>query len=122
MTLKDEPRPGVTGLEIDIDIAGNRAVVRVAGELDAYSSFELRDALRDLGEHGVTHVAVDLAEMTFVDSTGLGVLVGALKRLRSVDGDMALVRPSPATRKVLEITGLLSVLNVEPTRADESDC
>jgi anti-sigma B factor antagonist len=61
---------------------------------------------------------VDLDGVDFIDSTGLGVLIGALKRVRTHDGDLALVCSEPRILKVFEITGLLTVFAVHPSIAD----
>lgn len=81
-------------------------VLSVQGEIDAYTSPQLRTKLRDLIDHGSTDVLVDLEGVGFMDSTGLGVLVGALKRLREHEGRMALVCTQPPLLRILRITGL----------------
>jgi anti-sigma B factor antagonist len=58
---------------------------------------------------GSTRIVVDLDGVDFLDSTGLGVLVGALKRVRSNDGELSLVCTQPRIRKVFEVTGLTKV-------------
>ncbi len=69
----------------------------------------LREALTDLAGQGGVRVTLDLVGMTFIDSTGMSVLVTGLKRLRETGGDLVLQSPSATTMKVLEITGLASV-------------
>ncbi len=81
-------------------------VLSVHGEIDAYTSPQLRTELRDLIDRGSTAVLVDLEGVGFMDSTGLGVLVGALKRLREHEGRMALVCTQPPLLRILRITGL----------------
>jgi anti-sigma B factor antagonist len=81
-------------------------VLTVGGEIDAYTSPQLRTRLRDLIDRGSTDVLVDLEGVGFMDSTGLGVLVGALKRLREHEGRMALVCTQPPLLRILRITGL----------------
>ena len=56
--------------------------------------------------NGATRLRIDLAEVGFIDSAGLGVLIGVLKRIREVGGEIELVHVQPAPRKVIEITGL----------------
>jgi anti-sigma B factor antagonist len=81
-------------------------VLTVGGEIDAYTSPQLRTRLRDLIDRGSRDVLVDLEGVGFMDSTGLGVLVGALKRLREHEGRMALVCTQPPLLRILRITGL----------------
>ena len=67
---------------------------------------------------GASRVAVDLSAATSIDSTTLGVLVGAAKQLRASNGDMALVCTQPEIRKVFEITGLEQVFAIHATREE----
>ena len=85
---------------------GDRAVVKISGDLDIYTSAELRGALLDLVDADAGTVVVDLSDVEFIDSTGLGVLVLAQKRLRQQGGEVILRSPSDKTRTILEITGL----------------
>lgn len=87
-------------------------VLRVQGEVDVYTSPTLRDELYRLIDGGATQVAIDLTNMDFIDSSGLGVFVGALKRIRERSGDLELRAMQPSTRKVLEITGLTQVFTI----------
>jgi len=81
-------------------------LVRVVGELDIYSSADLRKDLHVLINDGVQIVVADLSGVTFIDSTSLGVLIGARKRLRAHDGDIVLVVTDPNVKKVFDLTGL----------------
>ena len=85
------------------------AVLRVGGEVDVYTAPRLRErAVKLLGD-GVRHVVVDLREVDFLDSTGLGALVGILKRLREQDGSLKLVAGPERIMQVFRLTGLVRV-------------
>lgn len=84
------------------------------GELDMASAPGLRERLLDLFAGGVRQVVIDLAELTYVESVGLGVLVGALKRYRAAAGDLQLRGPRGQVSEVLELTSLAQVFRVEP--------
>jgi anti-sigma B factor antagonist len=99
--------------EFDVDAAGDVAVVAVRGSLDAVAVPEFRAAVVDLIDHGWGRLRIDLVDVAFIDSAGLGVLVGLLKRVDAAGGELELHRPSAAVTKVLEITGLLDVLPIE---------
>src|SRR5207302_9285393 len=71
-----------------------------AGELDVNTAPELREQLARLVNEGVRHIVVDLAQVSFVDSTALSVLVSALKRLRQADGDLELARSEEHTSEL----------------------
>ncbi|MGH9064756.1 MAG: STAS domain-containing protein [Acidimicrobiales bacterium] len=92
-------------------------VVAVQGEVDVYTAPRLRERLVELVSQGVYRIVVDLEGVDFLDSTGLGVLVGGLKRLRSHDGDLALVCTQPRILKVFEITGLTKVFAIHDSVA-----
>ncbi len=85
------------------------AVLSVAGEVDVATAPRLREQLIELVNEGQYRIVVDLEAVEFLDSTGLGVLVGALKRVRTYDGELALVCTESRILKVFEITGLTKV-------------
>ena len=103
-SLKQEP--------IDAD----RHVVAVTGEIDLFTAPELKSTLADAQEAGHTRIVVDLTQTTFLDSTALGVLIGAVKRLRSQDGVLTIVNTDPNIAKTFEITGLDQIFTIRPTR------
>jgi anti-sigma B factor antagonist len=87
-------------------------VVTVAGEIDLYTAPALRDGLIQAIESGALHVAVDLRSVPFMDSMGLGVLIGARRRLSERDGKIALVCEDGPVRRVLDVSGLATVFHV----------
>ncbi len=97
---------------------GDCAVLQIAGELDAYTAPFLRDRMRDLTAVGVVHVIADLRQVDFLDSTGLGVLIGGLKRFREHGGSLAPVASQPRILKIFQITGLTGVFPPHPTVAE----
>jgi anti-sigma B factor antagonist len=88
------------------------AVLAVHGEVDVYTAPQLREHLIALVDAGKSHIVVNLEGVEFLDSTGLGVLVGGLKRVRSAGGDLGLVCTQRRILKVLEITGLTKVFSI----------
>ena len=99
-------------LSLSTRTEGDRTIVEVGGEIDVYTAPRLREQLVDLVADGKYHLVVDMERVDFLDSTGLGVLVGGLKRLRSHDGDLALVCTQHRILKVFEITGLTKVFSI----------
>ena len=96
-----------------IEVSGEPAspVVAVRGEIDVATSPQLRNDLNTLVARGARHITLDFSGVSFVDSSGLGVLVGAYKRLREdEDGSVRIVGAQPSVRKVFEITGLEAAL------------
>jgi len=102
------------GLQVD-DSRSPYTVLSVKGEVDVYSAPRLREKLVELVSQGKHQIVVDLEGVDFLDSTGLGVLVGGLKRLRSHDGDLTLVCTHQRILKVFEITGLTKVFSIYGT-------
>ena len=99
-------------LGLDVDEHEGVTVLAVHGEVDVYTAPRLREKLVELVAQGRYRIVVDLEGVEFLDSTGLGVLVGGLKRLRSHDGDLALVCTQHRILKVFEITGLTKVFTI----------
>lgn len=91
------------------------AVVAVAGDLDLAAAPQLRTHLVELVDAGAREVVVDLTETTFLDSTSLGALVGGVKRLRSVGGELSLVCTDRSLVRIFEITGLDRVFSLHRT-------
>ena len=87
-------------------------VIAAGGELDLHTSERLRDTLAEVLELGGRRILVDLTGTSFIDSTALGVLVGAAKTLRSTGGQMVLVADDPRVTRVIEITGLERVFHI----------
>jgi anti-sigma B factor antagonist len=99
--------------ELSVETAGpSCAVLRVAGQVDAYTAPALRERIRDLTAKGAVHVIADMSRVDFLDSTGLGVLVGGLKRLRGHDGSLTLVISATPIFRIFEMTGLTRVFQV----------
>lgn len=99
-------------LGLEVDDRNPYSVLTVKGEVDVYSAPRLRERLVDLVSQGHRKIVVDLDAVDFLDSTGLGVLVGGLKRLRSHGGDLSLVCTQARILKVFEITGLTTVFKI----------
>lgn len=99
-------------LGLDVTERDGWAVLAVRGEVDVYTAPRFRERLIELVSQGHHRIVVDLEGVDFLDSTGLGVLVGGLKRLRSHDGDLVLVCTQSRILKVFEITGLTKVFTI----------
>jgi anti-sigma B factor antagonist len=90
-------------------------VLEVGGEVDVYTAPRLRERLIELVDGGARDVVVDLGRVDFLDSTGLGVLVGALKRLRAANGTFSLVCAKEPLLKIFRITALDQVFPIHPS-------
>jgi anti-sigma B factor antagonist len=99
---------------IDDDIAA----IDLKGEVDLYTAPEFKQQLLKQVEHGVLKIIVDFTDTTFIDSTTLGVLVGGVKRLRPLGGQLVLVCSDRNIIKIFEITGLHRVFDIHATREE----
>ena len=93
-------------------------VVEVGGEIDVYTAPKLREQLVDLVADGKYHLIVDMENVDFLDSTGLGVLVGGLKRVRAHEGSLRLVCTQERILKIFRITGLTKVFPIYSSVAE----
>jgi anti-sigma B factor antagonist len=104
---------------MDLQIVTTRrdqdCVIAVSGEVDIYTSPDLKAALIGPDVEGCPRVIVDLNGVGFIDSSGLGVLVGALRRAREASVELLLVSSQPAFARILRITGLDAVFLLHPT-------
>src|SRR5215210_5690444 len=97
-------------MEVDISRVDSADVIAVRGELDMASALSLAAPLTDLANDGERAVLLDLSRLTFMDSTGMSVLLNARRRLTRQGRDMVVVCPSGAVRRVLEMTSMLETL------------
>ncbi len=102
-------------LGLDTWTRGSWTVLVVSGELDVATAPRLRQRLVALVEEGARHVAVDLSAVGLLDSTGLGVLIGAVKRLRGHGGDLVVVCDDDRIRRVFELTRLDRAIDLHRT-------
>lgn len=102
-------------LVLETSDRGDVTVVSVKGEVDLYTASSLKERVADLVSSGRHRLAVDLGGVEFMDSTGLGVLIGGLKRCKEAGGFLALVAPREPVIKVLAITGLDKVFPIHET-------
>ena len=105
-------------LSPEIHRAGHHAIVKLSGELDASTAGLLYSDLAELARHEVNHVALDLTELTFVDSGGLSAIVAEHKRCEALGGELIILTPQHNVRRVFELTGLADVFDIRPKKGD----
>jgi anti-sigma B factor antagonist len=103
--------PGFLDFSVEVTPAGDATVVEVRGDLDCFTAPKLRAVLLELAD-GPRKVILDVGRSDFIDSTGLGVLVGGLTRFRQQGGDMVVRSPSPMTARLFEVTGVIKLFEV----------
>ena len=105
-------------MQVSATNAENRTVIAVSGEVDIASSPVLDAAVITAIGEGAKHITIDLTDVSFMDSSGLGVIVRGLKRSREADLDLDLVISNDRVLKVFAITGLDQVIKIHSTLAD----
>jgi anti-sigma B factor antagonist len=102
-------------LKLDHHTKDGIEIVEVEGEIDVYTAPRLRELLIELVNTGFYQLVVNMEKVEFLDSTGLGVLVGGLKRVRAHDGSLDLVCTQERILKIFRITGLTKVFGIHDT-------
>ncbi|MFJ4999138.1 STAS domain-containing protein [Microbacterium sp. NPDC088619] len=102
-------------MDLSTDVRDGFAVIALSGRLTATGAPLLRKAVNDLVAAGDSKIVIDMAELQFVDSSGLGALVGGLKSARVAGGDLRIATVPEAVRTVLHLTNLDRVLLDHPT-------
>lgn len=105
-------------LTIEVAKDGDHAAVTLVGEIDLATQVDLRQVLTDLVVSGQIHLTIDLSGVSFIDSTGLGVLIGARRRVHVLHGSLAIVGAHEPVMRVFEITGLTRVFDITPVAAE----
>lgn len=102
-------------IDIDITQAEGYRVVRPEGDLDVYTVGSLRDAIGAIIESDNPHIVVDLDNVPFMDSSGLGALMGGVRRVREAGGDLAIACTREQHLKLFTITGFGEGVSIAPT-------
>ncbi|HEY1280213.1 MAG TPA: STAS domain-containing protein [Acidimicrobiales bacterium] len=100
-------------LQLSVAEAGGNAEVSVRGEVDIHTCADLERTLTTLADKGVQVITLDLGEVAFIDSSGLRALVVGHKALQDHGGSLVVANPSSSTARLLEVTGLDGLFDVE---------
>ncbi|MEO6628668.1 MAG: STAS domain-containing protein [Aquihabitans sp.] len=100
-------------LEIEVDDTGGFTLCRPVGELDAYTVIRFREVLSELASH--PRLVIDLSEVPFMDSAGLGALIGGIRRARENGGEVAVACSRPTLTRLLHTTGFDRIVPVTET-------
>lgn len=103
-------------IEIEITQNDDHSVCRPVGELDAYSVASFREALASLAQ--VRRLLIDLSEVPFMDSAGLGALIGGIRKVRDAEGDVAVSCDRPTLTRLLHTTGFDRIVPVTESVAE----
>jgi anti-sigma B factor antagonist len=106
----------MVALSVSSRVEKGHAVAELVGDFDIFTAAKCRKALADLIDAGYVHLVVDLERLDFLDSSGLGVLVGMLRKARSHGGSLRLVCVRPNMLRLFGTTGLGNVFAIYPAR------
>ncbi|MFJ9629530.1 STAS domain-containing protein [Streptomyces sp. NPDC101175] len=113
--MVDTEQPGQPGrLSVRTDVVDGIAVVAVAGEIDQQTAGSLREAL-DLSAGAPPHVVLDLRQVTFMDSSGINVLLTVHHELARADGWLRLAGTTPSVLRIIQLVGIDGVIDCHPT-------
>jgi anti-anti-sigma factor len=100
---------------VEVEPDRQRVIVRPVGDVDLASANDVERPLFELLDRGFAHVVVDLRRVTFLDSSGIRMLVNAHKHAEQLGSRMSVMLGGEASRRALEITGMLDYLDIEPS-------
>jgi anti-sigma B factor antagonist len=105
-------------LSLETRQVNDHTIIEVGGEIDVYTAPKLRERITELVDEGYRKLIIDLEKVEFMDSTGLGVLVGGLKRVRTNEGSLELICTQERLLKIFRITGLGKVFAIHSSQAE----
>lgn len=106
------------GLQSAFDVKGDVLIVRLSGELDHHEAEILRDRWKEmLYSNPVKHILLNLEAVTFMDSSGLGVVLGRYKEAKQLGGEMVVCSISPIVKRIFEMSGLFKIIRLEENEA-----
>lgn len=101
-------------LNIEIEAMDEVLCVRLSGELDHHTADELREKVTAAIElNQIRHIVLNLEHLTFMDSSGLGVVLGRYKQIKQLHGEMVVCAISPAVKRLFDLSGLFKIIRLE---------
>lgn len=105
-------------MRIECETQGRNLVVRLNGELDLLTADAFRQTVeRALDRSGAKNLFLNLEGVTFIDSSGLGVILGRFKRISQIRGRMGIIGPTPGVRPILELSGIFRIIPILESEA-----
>lgn len=103
-------------LNIEMEIIQDVLCIRLSGELDHHTADNLRVQItKTIEGYDIRHIVFNLASLSFMDSSGLGVILGRYKQLKKLHGEMVVCEISPAIQRLFEMSGLFKIIKLEPS-------
>jgi stage II sporulation protein AA (anti-sigma F factor antagonist) len=101
-------------LAIELDVKETVLCIRLSGELDHHAAEELRTKVTEtLAANPIKHILLNLEKLAFMDSSGLGVILGRYKQIKTTGGEMVVCAISPAVKRLFDMSGLFKIIRLE---------
>jgi stage II sporulation protein AA (anti-sigma F factor antagonist) len=103
-------------LNIELEVRQDVLCVRLSGELDHHLADELRtQTVNAIENYHIRHIILNLEHLSFMDSSGLGVILGRYKQIKQLNGEMVVCAISPTIQRLFDMSGLFKIIRMEPT-------
>jgi stage II sporulation protein AA (anti-sigma F factor antagonist) len=103
-------------LKIELEVKQEVLCIRLSGELDHHFADDLREqTIKAIETYDIKHIVLNLAQLSFMDSSGLGVILGRYKQVKQNNGEMVVCAISPSVQRLFEMSGLFKIIRLEPT-------
>lgn len=101
-----------TAMEINVKQNENQILIQLEGSLDIYTSLDLKHALEEHVKGNAPDVVIDLDKLTYIDSSGIGILIKALNYIQGLNGTLCVANLKPVIEKVFKVSGLTSYFEI----------
>ncbi|EIJ78746.1 anti-sigma F factor antagonist [Bacillus methanolicus PB1] len=103
-------------LNIEMEVKNDVLCIRLSGELDHHTADHLRErAAKAIEEYQIRHIVLNLEHLSFMDSSGLGVILGRYKQIKQNHGEMIVCAISPSIERLFDMSGFFKIIRLEPT-------
>ncbi len=103
-------------LTIDMELIEDVLCIRLGGELDHHTADDLRRQItKKIEDYDIRHIVLNLGDLSFMDSSGLGVILGRYKQIKQDHGEIVVCELSPVIQRLFEMSGLFKIIRVEPS-------
>ena len=99
-------------MNLDFKMIENSLIVRLSGEFDLHTADYFKEQIEDKLSSKINNLILDLSEIKFIDSSGLGAILAKYKQLNNRGGKLAIVNPTPQVKRIFELSGILKIINI----------
>lgn len=106
-------------LSVNLEVRNNVLCIRLEGELDHHSSEILRTQVDEsIQKNAIHHIILNLEKLSFMDSSGLGVILGRYKLVKNIGGEMVVCAISPPVKRLFDMSGLFKIIRLEESETN----